>query len=210
MRLLSRCQMQEGGDSGNTIMVWAPPHHSTLSLCQPFAQAPYEMSASWLIPFFYTEWIVINASFPILCWAWFPREETTALRPKWSHRLPPWLLGQKHTHLTKGLFWLSVSRVFGLAWVKKKHLGSNYRSIVAINKAVTFTSLSSNSINYLQEEGGAGREGKVDIISSLWHSQQAGSETQHKHNTKAQNPLTRSVLITHKGQLVVLMVVLPK
>lgn len=30
----------------------------------------------------------------------------------------------------------------------KKHLGSNYRSIVPINKAVTFTSLPINSINY--------------------------------------------------------------
>lgn len=79
--------------SRQTIMIWAPPHHSTLRLClfshQPFAQAPYEMSASWLIPVFYSEWIVINASFPLLCWACFPREETTTLRQKRSHRLPP-------------------------------------------------------------------------------------------------------------------------
>lgn len=76
-------------------------HLHTLRVClfshQPFAQAPYEMSAGWLIPFFYSAWIVINASFPLLCWACFPREETTTLRQKWSHRLPPCTCSaQKH------------------------------------------------------------------------------------------------------------------
>lgn len=153
MHLLSHCQMQERRDSGNTAdrQSWSGQLH-TLRVClfshQPFAQAPYEMSASWLIPSFYSEWIVINASFPLLCWACFPREETTTLRQKWSHTQPKSMSPCWHTHLTKGLCCLSVSRAFGLARVKEKHLGSNYRSIVAINKAVTSTSLSSNSINY--------------------------------------------------------------
>lgn len=91
-----------------------------------------------------------------------------------------------HTHLTKGLCWMSVSRVFGLAWVKKKHLGSNYRSTVAINKAVTFT-----SVSYKLPVGRRrGRKrGKRWALSSHRciqpHEQQAGSQTWHKHNTEA-------------------------
>lgn len=47
---------------------------------KPFAQAQYkrfEMFADWLILFSYSEWIVINASFPLLSRACSPGGKTT-------------------------------------------------------------------------------------------------------------------------------------
>lgn len=79
--------------SRQTIMIWAPPHHSTLRFClfshQPSAQAPYEMSASWLIPVFYSEWIVINASFPYFAELASLGKKPPLLDKNRAHRLPP-------------------------------------------------------------------------------------------------------------------------
>lgn len=199
--------------SRQTIMIWAPPHHSTLRFClfshQPSAQAPYEMSASWLIPVFYSEWIVINASFPYFAELASLGKKPPLLYKKRAtgclpvHTQPKSMSPCWHTHLTKGLCWMSVSRVFGLAWVKKKHLDSNYRSIVAINKAVTFTSPSSKPINYQWEEGGAGRGEKggyclLTVAFSHTHSKlprKPDTSTIQRHITP-QNPSSRSVLLT--------------